>query len=166
MTKITFYCYLFLKPYDTIGRYDILWKTGDRFLVKYSPLDKDHMNRSQYITAKIFRSLADAISYIIVELRNLEIKSGVYEHLRTSKTLGEIYHPLVNQLELAIQNNVASFSIFGDTAKYEPLTPATNFLKSMGYFFVSTRAPHVYVLKDFIEREQDSLQPYGRSEHL
>jgi hypothetical protein len=167
MSKITFYCYLFFKSYDKIGRYDILWKTGDRFLLKYTPLDKEYTNPSQYIAVKIFRSLTEAMSYIIIELRNLEIESRVYQNLNTSQKLNEVYDPLVHQLERSIQNNIKSFSIFGNISKFSPQTAARRFLKSMGYFLVVTKPPHLYVLKDVIEREQaDSEQTHSRSEHL
>jgi hypothetical protein len=87
INKISFYCYLFLKPFDKILRYDILWKDGEKYLLKQTHLNRDYKNESQQIAVKVFDSLIHAIAGVILELRNTEIEYGVYKNLKFHMTL-------------------------------------------------------------------------------
>jgi hypothetical protein len=158
INKISFYCYLFLKPFDKIIRYDILWKDGEKYLLKQTHLNRDYKNESQHITVKVFDSLVHAIGGVILELRNTEIECGVYKKLNLSYELDESYNNLLHDLEEAVTTkNIRSFSMFGHLCKFRPETTARNFLKSLGYFLLTTKRPHIYVLDDYIKGEQQSV---------
>jgi hypothetical protein len=157
VNKVSFYCYLFYKPFDRIARYDILWKDNYRYLLKHTQLNGEYANETQQIAVTVYEQLSEAITEVILRLRNLEVETRVYKKLTPIDHLDEAYQPLLFQLEEAVSRGVKSFSIFGHVCKYRPQTAASNFLKSMGYFILTTKAPHVYVLDDFVKKEQGSV---------
>jgi hypothetical protein len=155
INKVSFYCYLFLKPHDRIARYDILWGRGDRYLLKYCDLNPDFSNQAQKLAVTVYNSLPESLASIILQLRNLEVQQRVYKHLQPAEALDDCYDALIKEFADSIHNqNIKSFSVFGHTCKFRPLATAKNFLKSMGYFVLTSKRPHVYVLDDFIKIEQ------------
>jgi hypothetical protein len=158
INKVSFYCYLFSKPFDRIIRYDVLWKDGDKFLLKHTQLDRDYTNRTQQIVVTVYDSLHDAIAGIIIRLRNLEVEARVYKKLKITDDLDASYEQLIHELEEAArENHLKSFSLFGHICKFRPQTAAKNFLKSMGYFVLTTKRPHIYILDDFIKKEEQNI---------
>jgi hypothetical protein len=156
--KVSFYGYLFGNPFDTILRYDILWKDSDKYLLKYTQLDREYKNQSQHISVTVHDSIAQAIGAVILRLRNKEVENRVYEDLTVTDRLSKLYEPFIDELEQAmVINHVATFSLFGNVCKYKPQTAARNFLKSMGYFILTTKRPHVYILDEFIRQEQEHI---------
>jgi hypothetical protein len=154
MNKVSVFCYLFLKPYDKIIRYDMLWKNEEKYLLKHTQFAKAEENMPVRMTVSIYESLFQTIASILVSLRNVEIENGVYKTLETSDHLLHEYEQLAIEIEQAIvSGKIRSFSMFGHLCKYRPQTSARSFVKSMGYFMLSTRRPHVYVLDDFIKKE-------------
>jgi hypothetical protein len=151
--KVTFYGYLFYKPFDRICQYDILWKSEEKFLLKKTQIDTNYVNDTQQITVTVFDNIRDAIAAIILQLRNLEIESRVYKKLKPMDSLDEVYEPLLALLQQAISAKIKSFAFFGHLCKFRPQTSAKNFLQSMGYFMLTTRPPHLYVLDDFVKNE-------------
>jgi hypothetical protein len=151
--KVTFYGYLFYKPFDRIFQYDILWKSENKFLLKKTQIDTNYVNNTQQIAVTVFDNLHDAIAATILQLRNLEVESRVYKKLKPMEILDEVYEPLLAQLQQAILAGIKSFAFFGHLCKFRPHTSAKNFLQSMGYFMLTTRPPHLYVLDDFVKNE-------------
>jgi hypothetical protein len=140
-----------------MARYDILWKDNNKYLLKHTKLNGDYKNETQQIAVTVYDHLIDAIADVILRLRNLEVENRVYKKLTVTEQLDESYQPLLYQLEEAINKGIKSFSLFGHACKYRPQTSASNFLKSMGYFILTTKAPHVYLLDDFIKKEHGSI---------
>jgi hypothetical protein len=139
-------------------RYDILWKTGDKYLLKHTFLDRDYKNESQQIVVTVYDTLNHAIKGVILKLRNIEVENCVYKRLKITDDLDDTYTQLIHELEEAVNaNHLKSFSLFGHLCKYRPQTAARNFLKSMGYFLLSTKRPHIYILDDFIKQEQYNI---------
>jgi hypothetical protein len=156
--KVSFYCYLFAKPVDTIIRYEILWKDDKKYLLKSTMLYPNFKSATEDIVVMVFESLSATVSGIIGRLRNSEIGYRVYKDLLPEDQLDLVYRPWVQELlEAIIEKNIMSFSLFGNIAKYKPQTAAKEFLKSMGYFVLTTQRPHVYVLDDFIQKEKAQL---------
>jgi hypothetical protein len=153
--KVSFYCYLFSKPADSIIRFDILWKRNNKkFLLKSTVLYPNFKSATEDIVVMVYESLPATVSGIIGHLRNSEIGHRLYKHLRPSDQLDSAYEPLIRELmESILEKNITSFSFFGCISKYRPQTPAKEFLKTMGYFVLSTKRPHVYVLEEFIRKE-------------
>jgi hypothetical protein len=156
--KVSFYCYLFTKPADTIIRYDILWKNDKKFLLKSTVLYPNFKSATEDIVVMVFETLSAAVSGIIGRLRNSEIGYRVYKDLAAVDHLDSVYKPWLQELvDAIIEKNITSFSLFGNITKYKPQTAAKEFLKSMGYFVLTTQRPHVYVLDDFIQKEKAQL---------
>jgi hypothetical protein len=152
--KISFYCYFFLDTFDEIDRYDILFRHGDRCIVKHSELDREYKNPTGNITAGIFTGLESAIHDVVCRLRNLEVQHGVYTGLSACDQLNEHYRSFISSVaEAATKQNINSFSIFGDPRKYRPQTGAREFLRRMGYHDLKSVAPRIYVLNDIVKRE-------------
>jgi hypothetical protein len=154
INKVSFYGYLFQEPPDKIIRYDILWKADDKFLLKHTLLDSDFKNPSDKMVVMVYDSLFACLSGIIGKFRNLEVEHGIYKHLKPVIELGDAYEPLIHELHDSImKEQVKSFSVFGHLKKYKPQAAANKILLSMGYFVLTTKRPHVYVLDDFIMQE-------------
>jgi hypothetical protein len=159
LLKVSFYGYLFLHPEDSVIRYDILSGNNKKYLLKSTVLDAKYENPTEDITVMVYQTLRECLEGIIGRFRNHEIELHVYEDLQPVLTLASPYEPLLGELEESImKNKVSSFTIFGDIRKYKPQTAAREFLKKMGYFILSTKPPHVYVLDDFIREEYKLLQ--------
>jgi hypothetical protein len=158
LNKISFYGYLFHKSVDKIILYDILWKNKDKYLLKYTLLDRNYKNPTDEIIVMVYDSLSKCIAAIIGRLRNHEVEMGVYKNLKTVIKLDEIYQPLLSEIEETVLTNGAkSFSFFGHICKYKPQTLAKEFLKSMGYFTITSKRPHIYVLDEFVKKELKSV---------
>jgi hypothetical protein len=158
INKASFYCYLFLQPVDRILRFDILWATGEKYLLKETHLDNDYKNSSEEISATVHDSISNALGEVILRLRNSEIRNGVYENLKTSDSLNATYKSLIIELEEAIVlKHITAFSMFGHLCKFRPQATAINFIKSLGHFILATRPPHVYVLDDYVKKELQQI---------
>jgi hypothetical protein len=154
INKISFYGYLFDMQVETITRYEILFKRNDKFLLKHTSIDSNFRNPTAEVTVTLCDSLSHCISTIVKNLRDQEVRNGVYKELAIEEELPKIYDPLINELREACEvKGVISFSIFGHLCKYRPRTAARTFLASMGYLVPTTKKPHLYVLDDFIKSE-------------
>jgi hypothetical protein len=153
--KVSFYCYLFSKPADSIIRYDILWRRDKKkFLLKSSILYPNFKSATEDIVVMVYETLQATVYGIIGRLRNIEIGYRVYKNLQPSDQLDPIYDPLIQELlQSILERNIMSFSLFGCVSKYRPQNAARDFLKTMGYFVLSTKPPHVYVLEDIARKE-------------
>jgi hypothetical protein len=158
ITKVSFYGYLFRRPADQIIRYDILWKTDNKYLLKHTLLDWNYKNPTDDIVVMVYNSLPDCLAGIIGRLRNMEVENGVYKRLKPVTELDEHYRPLINELDDAITRKyIHSFSFFGHLCKYKPQATARQLLRSLGIFILTTKRPHLYVLHDFISKEVKNL---------
>jgi hypothetical protein len=148
-----------MDPPESIIRYDILWRSNAKHLLKSTLLDRDYKNPTEEIVVMVYDSLKNCISGIIGRFRNMEIQSRAYESLQPVDQLSALYDPLVNELmESVMHNNISSFSFFGKLSKYNPQTRANDYLHSLGYFVLSTNRPYMYVLEDFIKAEIKTVQ--------
>jgi hypothetical protein len=154
INRISFYGYLFDKQVEHIMRYEILFKSEDKFLVKHTCIDTNFKNPTAEISVTLCHSLSDSISTVVKNFRDQEIQNGVYKELEPGETLPDVYAPLIDELRQACEiKGVISFTFFGHMCKYKPRTAAKTFLSSMGYLVPTTKKPHVYVLDDFIRHE-------------
>jgi hypothetical protein len=158
VNKVSFYGYLLHKPADRIIRYDILWKSDNKYLLKHTLLDRNYKNPTDNIVVMVYSSLSACVAGVIGKFRNMEVENGVYKRLRPVIELHESYRPLIDELcDSIAKKHVRSFSFFGHLCKYKPQTPAKRFLLSLGIFILTTKRPHVYVLHDFIVKERSNL---------
>jgi len=158
LNKVSLYAYLFTTPVDRIFRYDVLWRNNDKLLVKQTVLDANLNNTTEEVSVRVCDSLAHCIEEIIRELRNSEISMRVYKRLSPSAALDPVYEDFIRELcDNFTNNKIKSISLFGHLCKYKPQTVAKDYLKSMGYFILSTKPPHVYVLDDFVKKEMHAL---------
>ncbi len=152
--KVSFYCYLFDQPADRILQYDILWNDPQKYILKQLILDANYKNRSEEVIVMVYNSLPASIRGIVGRLKNLEVKQGVYQKPDPLADLDNAYQSLVDPItSLILNKNIRTFSFFGQIKKYNPRTPANLFLRSMGYFILTTIPPHIYVLDDFLRKE-------------
>ncbi len=162
INKISFHGYLFKEQPGHIIRYEILFRSERKFLVKYTCLDGTYVNPTAEITVNLCQTLPEAIAVIINFLRTEEIEHGVYKELTRSDKLPEYYHPLVDELSSFCRDKgVRTFTFFGHLCKYRPRTAARNVLASMGYLVPSTKRPHIYVLDEFVREELATI--HGKS---
>jgi hypothetical protein len=166
ISKVSFYRYFFCPVVDCVMCYDILFKNAKKYLLKSTRLDMDYKNPTDDIVVMVYNNLTDCIAGIIGRFRNSEVEHGLYKKLQTVSELPSVYGSLVNEMEIAIlTKGIRSFSIFGNPKKYKPQSAANELLKQMGYFILSTKRPHVYVLEEFVRQENKLLpgNPSGKS---
>src|SRR5438128_1220007 len=97
--KVSFYCYLFSKPADSIIRYDILWRRDKKkFLLKSSILYPNFKSATEDIVVMVYETLQATVYGIIGRLRNIEISYRVYKNLQPADQLDPIYDPLIQEL--------------------------------------------------------------------
>jgi hypothetical protein len=157
VNKVSFYGYLFDKPEDQIIRYDILWKTNNKYLLKHTLLDRNGKNPTDNIVVMVYDSLPACLLGVIGKFRNMEVENRVYKHLKPVVKLDDCYGPLIDELHDSIVNKqIQSFSLFGHLCKYKPQSKAKQFLRSLGVFVLTTKRPHLYVLHDFMSTERGS----------
>jgi hypothetical protein len=155
LTKISFYGYLFADAVEDIIRYDILWRSGNKYLIKSTLLNLDYENSHQDVTVNVHGSLSRCIAGIVLKFRNLEVATNLYEGLQTTESLPAVYSPWISDLEkLILEKQILSFSLFGNGKKYVSQRAVKTIIRDMGYFVLCTRPPHLYVLDDFIQQEQ------------
>jgi hypothetical protein len=58
--------------------------------------------------------------------------------------------PLTKQIEESIEEEMGSITIIGSIKKYENAKGPLEFMKGLGYAHVTSRAPELYVLAEFI----------------
>ena len=154
INRISIYGYLFEKEVDHIVRHEILFKNGERFLIKRTCLNDNFENPTSEISVNLFGSLSECICAVIKHFRNQEVRNNVYSELQVEEQLSSSYDPLVEELNIACQRaGLVSFSFFGHLCKYKPSSAAKAFLASMGYLIPTTKRPHVYLMDDFIKEE-------------
>jgi hypothetical protein len=138
--------------------YDILFKNPKKYLLKSTQLDLDYKNPTEDIVVMVYDDLFNCIAGIIGRLRNTELQLNLYKKLQPVNELPDVYHPLVKEFEESVlSKDIKSFSIFGNLKKYKPQSKAKELLKHMGYFILTTKRPHVYVLEEFIREEYKQL---------
>jgi hypothetical protein len=162
-SKVSFYGYLFLEPVESIIRYDILWGGARQYLLKRTMLNENYENPSEEIAVMVYKSLESCIAGVLGRFRNHEIEMGLYKKLNPADQLPAMYAGLLEELQRSVRKNrIRSFSIFGNICKYKTQTAAREFLNHMGYFILTTKPPHVYVLEDILKVEVGLLQDHAR----